>query len=126
MFGVPPSGGSGPCERGTQNSVTRAFDFLLLLLTLLAIALLFSGCLVQRKNQVLIKTTVFGMQIGASPGGGMIPNVQLGLVRNEYVSNPTSSNALYAAPFTATSSGDLSPLKQTASETITSLTATNK
>lgn len=87
----------------------------LALLPLLLLAGCFSGCVAH--NQTIVKSTVFGIQIGASPTGG-IPSVQFGLIRNLYVSNPTSTNAIYAAPLATSATADISPLHQTGDENI--------
>jgi len=63
---------------------------------------LLTGCIgFTTHKQVLVKSTVFGLQFSQSPTGGLIPSVQFGLCRQEYFSNPTSTNAISAAPFTS-------------------------
>ena len=61
-----------------------------------------TGCVgITTQKQVLVKQTIFGLQLANNPQAGLagiIPAVQFGLVRNEYVSNPTSTNQVYAAP----------------------------
>jgi hypothetical protein len=95
-------------------------------LILLALACLFVclacsvGC-VTRHKQVLYKSTVFGLQISASPNQGMagiIPNMQFGLIRNSYLSNPTDTNPVYAAPITSDVDATVGLLKQAAVENI--------
>ena len=79
--------------------------------------LVIAGCTATSNKQVLEKSTVFGFQ-AKTPGTaqGTSITVQLGLVRNEYFSNPTSTNALYASPFNSTVHANLAILNQTADE----------
>jgi len=82
----------------------------------LATVILATGCVTQGK-QVMEKSTVFGFQAktpGTSTGTSLL--IQVGLVRNEYWSNPTSSNAVYAAPYNSAVHANLAPLNQTADE----------
>ena len=74
-----------------------------------------SGC-VTRDKQVHEKSTVFGFQ-AVSPGtsGGQI-KIQIGLVRNDYFSNPTSTNQLYAKDWSSHVNAHLSAISQSAEE----------
>ena len=72
------------------------------------------------QKQVLVKQTIFGLQLANNPQAGVagiIPAVQFGLVRNEYVSNPTSTNQVYAAPITQNVQANIGMLKQDVTET---------
>jgi len=80
--------------------------------------LLLTGCLADK--QVLMKTTVFGFnaQTPALAGAGAVV-VQIGLIRSEYISNPTSkATNIYAAPLTSHVQANLNPLTQSATEDI--------
>lgn len=80
---------------------------------------LLTGCVQLVTKQVQFKSTVFGLQVSASPTGGAMPSIKLGLIRDTYLSNPTSTNGpVYAAPFVSSASGDIAPLHQTATENI--------
>lgn len=88
---------------------------------------LLTGCVTQNK-QVLATETIFGFQLAANPNTGItgiIPQVQFGLIRNHYVSNPTSTNHVYAAPLTSHVTADLGMLSQTATEDETFGSSTN-
>ena len=96
----------------------------ILLIGIAAIALsMVTGCVLNNK-QVLEKSTVFGFQAktpGTSSGTSIL--VQLGLVRNEYWSNPTSTNGVvYAAPFNSAVYANIGLFNQTADESIGTLT----
>lgn len=86
----------------------------LILIPILAFAL--CGCVTKNK-QVIAKQTIFGLQVSESPTGGLYPSIQVGLVRNEYISNPTGTN-ISAAPLSTHVDASISPLKQTAVEDI--------
>ena len=77
-----------------------------------------SGCVTQNK-QVLFTTTVFGMQVAANPNTGItgiIPQVQFGLIRNHYASNPVFTNGANAVKMTSHVNASLGVLCQTAVE----------
>lgn len=84
---------------------------------LLLISVLVTGC-VSTNHQILVKSTVFGLQIGASPLNAGIPQIQFGLVRNSYISNPTDTNKLFVAPLESHVKADIGLTVQTADETI--------
>jgi len=75
---------------------------------------LLAGCVAN--NQTIVKSTVFGLQVGPGPNG--TPNVQFGLIRNLYVSNPTSTNVVHAAPLTTSAIADIGAMRQSGSEDI--------
>jgi len=81
------------------------------------VCLLLTGCLADK--QVLMKTTVFGFnaQTPAVAGAGAVV-IQIGLIRSEYISNPTSTNEVHAAPLTSHVQANLNPLTQSATEDI--------
>jgi len=81
---------------------------------LIAASVVMSGCVVNK--QVLNKSTVFGFQASTPELGYGAISVQLGLIRNEYWSNPTSTNAIYAPPFNSSVKADLHLTHQTADE----------
>ena len=104
----------------------QAIKFTTLALAVFGLFLI-SGCVTQNK-QVLATETIFGFQLAANPNTGItgiIPQVQFGLIRNHYVSNPTSTNRVYAAPLTSHVSADLGLLSQTADEDETFGSSTN-
>ncbi len=82
-------------------------------------ALSLAGCVTKTK-QVIAKQTLFGFQIKAPGGmsGTGIVDLQLGLVRSEYISNPVTTNA-YAAPITSHVTAKVSAIKQDVAEDIT-------
>ena len=75
------------------------------ILLLLPIIALCAGCVkFNSSKQTLSKQTVFGLQIASNPStgiAGLIPQIQFGLIRNQSISNPTSTNPVYAAPLSA-------------------------
>lgn len=83
------------------------------------LALLFAtGCAKTLQNkQVLEKSTVFGFQ-AKTPGTaqGTSVTIQFGLVRNEYWSNPTSTNKVYAAAYSSHVDANLGLFNQRAKE----------
>ena len=85
---------------------------------LAAIAALFTatmtGCV--EHKQVLNKSTVFGLQATTPELGYGAISLQLGLIRNEYWSNPTSTNPVFAAPFNSHVNADIGLMHQNADE----------
>lgn len=77
-----------------------------------SVAMLITGCTTYK--QVLFKSTVFGLQASV-PGYSA---VQFGLIRSEYLSNPTGTNPVYCAPFTSHVQANLNPISQSATEDI--------
>ena len=105
-----------------KNKLQYAASIAALIATSIGLALL-TGCVTQNK-QVLEKSTVFGFQAktpGTASGTSIL--VQLGLVRNEYWSNPTSTNPVYVGPFSSQVYANLGLFSQTADESFA--TATN-
>ena len=91
-------------------------------IAVLSIALLavvgLTGCVTQNK-QVMTTQTIFGFQLAANPNTGItgvIPQVQFGLIRSHYASNPTSTNQINAAPMTSAVQANLGMLNQSATE----------
>ena len=79
------------------------------------VAITLTGCVTQNK-QVHEKSTVFGFQATTpGPSGGQI-KIQFGLVRNDWFSNPTSTNQLYAKDWSSHVSAHLSVASQGAEE----------
>ena len=90
-------------------------------LTLAGLTIAFgSGCVTQQK-QVLEKSTVFGFQAKTPGGTGYSTTLQIGLVRNEYFSQPTSTNPIYAPQFSSHVNAKLSAMSQTAIEDFSTL-----
>ena len=89
-------------------------------LIIMAAAVGMTGCVINTtQKQVLAKQTIFGLQLANNPQAGLagiIPAVQFGLVRNEYISNPTSTNQVYAAPITQNVKADIGFLSQSVDE----------
>ena len=79
------------------------------------IAVLLSGCL---HKQVICKSTVLGIQAQIAGYG----SVQIGLCRNQYVSNPTGTNQIHAAPLRSDVTANIPALSQMATEHINALT----
>lgn len=107
------------CPRCNSSGTFNYGDWFIVavMALLLALAILCSGCVTEHK-QVLIKSTVFGLQIGTSPASAAIPQIQFGLIRNTYLSNPTSTNQVFAAPLTSDVQADIGLTRQMANETI--------
>jgi hypothetical protein len=88
---------------------------------LIVTVLVLTACAPLKNKQVLEKSTVLGFQ-AVSPGqADMQVKIQIGLVRNEYFSNPTSTNAVYAAPWASHVKADLKMTEQTADETFSTV-----
>ncbi len=87
------------------------------ILLIITLAILIAGCTTNK--QIIAKSTVFGFQAStpAVAGTGAML-IQIGLVRSEYVSNPTSTTNVYAAPLTTHVQANLNPLTQSATEDI--------
>jgi len=86
-----------------------------------SIATMFTGCaeFSTTNKQVMTTQTIFGFQLAANPNQGItgvIPQVQFGLIRSHYVSNPTATNPVYAAPISSVVNANLGVLSQTATE----------
>ena len=99
-------------EAGKPNFMKKTLTVIMLAIVSLA----FAGCTTEHK-QVLRKTTIFGFQATTPELGYGAVNVQFGLIRSEYWSNPTSTNTVYAAPFNSAVKADLNVLTQHADET---------
>ena len=82
-----------------------------------------TGCVTQNK-QVLEKSTVFGFQAKTPGGTGYSTTIQIGLVRSEYWSNPTSTNKVYAGGYSSHVEAKLSALSQSAKEDFSTLPQT--
>jgi hypothetical protein len=89
--------------------------FLIGVLTVSVLTVFVTGC-VHQSDQVLEKSTVFGFQAKTPGGQGYSTTIQIGLVRNEFWKNPTSTNLIYAAPYSSHVDAKLSALSQTAKE----------
>ena len=79
-----------------------------------------TGC-VTRQDQVLEKSTVFGFQAKTPGGTGYSTTIQIGLVRNEFWVNPTSTNKIYAAQYSSHVDAKLSAISQSAKEDYSTL-----
>lgn len=88
----------------------------LLLLAMIGSSVTLGACVTQQK-QVLEKSTVFGFQAVTPGGQGYSTKIQIGLVRNEYWSNPTGTNKIYAADYQSHVTAKLSAMNQSANET---------
>lgn len=87
---------------------------------LLSIALALTGCVTKNK-QVLEKSTVFGFQ-AVSPGTSDSQiKIQIGLVRNEYWSNPTGTNKIYVGQYSSHVNANLTAIHQIADEDFSTL-----
>ena len=87
---------------------------------LLPLLLALTGCVsFTEHKQTLTKQTIFGFQMANNPVtgvAGMIPQIQFGLVRNEFISNPTSTNPIYAAQISSDVDATLGILSQKVTE----------
>lgn len=68
-------------------------------LALLLAAAAFVGCKSNSDKAVLVRSTILGFEVTPGGSGSFSPGVRLGLVRNQYLTVPTSTNPVYAAPF---------------------------
>ncbi len=93
------------------NSIRNFFGILFFGCAMLALS---TGCVTARK-QVLQKTTVFGADIKTPGPSGTAIEVQLGLIRSLYFSNPVNSNGV-APPFHSTAHGDIGLFNQKVDE----------
>ena len=75
--------------------------------------MLLTGC---ANKQVLNKQTIFGFQAHTPGPNGSTFAVQLGLIRNEYFSNPTTTNPIYAAPFNSAVQANVAAFNQSGNE----------
>jgi hypothetical protein len=82
-----------------------------------------TGC-VTKQDQVLEKSTVFGFQAKTPGGTGYSTTIQIGLVRNEFWKNPTSTNKIFAAQYSSHVDAKLSVVSQSAKEDYSTLSQT--
>lgn len=85
-----------------------------------AAALLLAGCVTTNK-QVLEKSTLFGFRAKTPGPSSTAVEIDIGLVRNEYWSNPAGTNKVYAGPYSSHVNAKLSALSQTADEDFSTL-----
>jgi hypothetical protein len=79
------------------------------------------GCVVHNA-QIHDKSTVFGFQVVTPGTSGTQIKIQVGLVRNDLLINPTSTNGpITAAPWTSHVKANLSAIKQDVEEDTTTL-----
>ncbi len=62
-------------------------------------ALAIVGCKSNSDKAVLVRSTILGFEVTPGGSGSFSPGVRLGLVRNQYLTVPTSTNPVFAAPF---------------------------
>lgn len=74
-----------------------------------------SGCVTANK-QVLEKSTVFGFRAKTPGPSGTTLEIMFGLGRNEYFSNPTSTNPVYAGKWGSVVHANLGLFNQAADE----------
>lgn len=111
-------GEGGKFKSMKQKSFLKGLAFVVLFGV---IGHLVCGCANLKDKQVLEKSTVFGFQ-AKTPGGTAYETViQIGLVRNEYWSNPTSTNKVYVGAYSSRVDAKLSALSQTAKEDFSTL-----
>jgi hypothetical protein len=95
---------------------------LVVFLAVVAHALVFlTGCRSVRDRQVVEKSTVFGFQAKSPGPEGTQITIQFGLVRNFYLSNPTSTNAVHVAQFSTHVDADMTALHQNGKESMSTL-----
>lgn len=85
-------------------------------LILMVVLAALSGCTATKQKQVLEKSTVLGFQAKTPGSANTTLTLQFGLVRNLYWSNPTSTNPVYAAPFSNHVDAKLTATAQTGTE----------
>lgn len=108
----------GPAPSGPRYPVIIAAG-------LVTCLMLGTGCVAMKENQQLWKTTIFGFQAktpGTASGTAIV--VQLGLARNEYISNPVrigSNGVPVAAPFTSHVDANVGLFNQRAVENISTM-----
>lgn len=87
--------------------------------TLLLLAVIaFAGCKNNQDKAVLVRSTILGFEVTPGGPGSMSPGVRLGLVRNQYLSVPTATNPVFAAPFYSDTDAKLGVSQQTVIENI--------
>lgn len=79
-----------------------------------------NGCLAPRNRIVSDKSTVFGLEIAYKD-----VKVRFGLIRNFNVSVPTSTNKVFAAPFSTGMDADLKLTSQKANEQFSTMEPAN-
>jgi hypothetical protein len=87
-------------------------------------AVILSGCVGELKNKVVYnKSTFFGFRVlTANPTAATpTPTIEFGLARDEWLSLPTGSNIVYVAPFNEHARANLTAIRQTAVEGISTL-----
>jgi len=87
------------------------------LVTLLA-AIVFVGCKSNTDKAVLVRSTILGFEVTPGGSGSFSPGIRLGLVRNQYLTVPTSTNPVFAAPFYSDTDAKLGVSQQTVIENI--------
>lgn len=76
------------------------------------------GCKNNQDKAVLVRSTILGFEVTPGGSGSMSPGVRLGLVRNQYLSVPTATNPVFAAPFYSDTDAKLGVSQQTVIENI--------
>ena len=79
-----------------------------------------SGC-VSKTDQALEKSTLFGFRAKTPGPSSTSVEIDIGLVRNEFWKNPTSTNPIYAAQYSSHVDAKLSALSQSAKEDFSTL-----
>ena len=87
-------------------------------LLLILAATLIVGCKHNQDKAVLVRSTILGFEVTPGGSGSMSPGLRLGLVRNQYLSVPTSTNHVYSAPFYSDTDAKLGVSQQTVVENI--------
>lgn len=76
------------------------------------------GCKHNQDKAVLVRSTILGFEVTPGGSGSFSPGVRLGLVRNQYLSVPTATNTVYAAPFYSDTDATLNVSSQKVIENI--------
>ena len=100
-------------------------QFFALCLVFVVGLLAFTGCANTRSTEriVMVKHTVFGLDISSDPATGGTPSIRLGLVRSFWEEIPTSTNRVYVAPLRSTTEADIHVTSQHVSEDLSTIPA---
>lgn len=80
--------------------------------------LLAAGCANNENKAVLVRSTILGFEVTPGGSSAMSPGIRLGLVRNQYLTVPTATNPVYAAPFYSDTDAALGVSSQKITENI--------
>lgn len=81
-------------------------------------ALTLVGCARNENKAVLVRSTILGLEVTPGGSASISPGFRMGLVRNQYITVPTATNPVYAAPFYSDTDATLGISNQHVTENI--------